>query len=98
MEKVNVVYGEDEAGAFAFGSEGSGLVDGVPDVEVGHGEGELASNVVAFEVADVVAESTDIVFGDKECDVEFVGEFAGVLLVPTTIVEGNLAKPAHGMA
>ncbi len=98
VEEVDVVDGEDEACAFAFGAEGGGLVDGVPDVEVGHGAGKLAVDVVTFDIVDIVTESTDVVLGDKKRDVEFVGKGSGVALIPAAVVYCNLAQPAHGVA
>lgn len=98
VKEIDVVDGEDESSATALGTEGCSLVDGVPDVVVGHGEGELAADVVALEVADIVAESADVVLGDEKRDVEAVGEVGSILLIPAPIVEGYLPKAAHWMA
>ena len=83
--------GKNEACAMAFGTEIGVLVNGVPDVEIGHGPRELAVDVVTSDIVDIAAESADVVFGYKECDVETVGKFMGVLLVPAAIIETNLA-------
>lgn len=98
MEEVDIVDGEDESRAAAFGTEGRGLVDGVPNVEVRHREGELSADVVTLEVVDIVAKSADVVLGDEKSDVKSVGKRGGVLLIPTTIVKGNLTKATHGVA
>ena len=98
MKEIDVVDGEDESSATALGTEGCSLVDGVPNVEVRHREGELSADVVTLKVVDIVSKSANVVFGDEKSDVKSVGERSGVLLIPTTIVEGNLTKATHGVA
>lgn len=98
VKEVDVVDGEDKACTATFGMTGTFLVDGMPDIEVGHEPRTYLAEKITANVVNVAAKSTDIVFGYEKCDVETVGKFTCMLLVPPAVIEGYLSQSAHGMA
>lgn len=98
VKEVDIMDGENKACAATFRMTGTFLVDGMPDIEVGHEPRTYLAEKITANVVNVAAKSTDIVFGYEKCDVKTVGKFTCMLLVPPAVIEGYLSQSTHGMA